>query len=82
LPQEALRRAEKEALACDLFLVLDSSLTVYPAAGFPLIAKRIHARLAIVNRDPTLLDAFADLVLHDEIGEISAVVASRMDSTE
>ena len=41
---------------------------VYPAAGFPLLAKRLGARLAIVNREPTDLDVQADLVLNDEIG--------------
>ena len=49
-------------------LVLGSSLTVWPAAGFPLQARRSGAHLVIVNRDPTDLDAYADLVIHDEIG--------------
>ena len=68
MPREPMRRAEEEALACDLFLVLGSSLVVYPAAGFPLLAKQNGARLVIVNREPTEQDAVADLVLHDEIG--------------
>jgi NAD-dependent deacetylase len=68
MPQAAMQRAEEETLGCDLFLVLGSSLAVYPAAGFPLMAKRNGARLAIVNREPTELDRYADLVLHDEIG--------------
>ena len=68
MPEGPMARAEAETLACDLFLVLGSSLVVYPAAGFPLLAKRTGARLAIVNREPTDLDPYADLVLHDEIG--------------
>ena len=68
MPEREMERAEKATLASDLFLVLGSSLVVYPAAGFPLLAKRNGARLAIVNREPTRLDAYADLVLHDEIG--------------
>jgi len=68
MPHEPMARAETETLACDLFLVLGSSLVVYPAAGFPLLAKRNGAALAIVNREPTELDPYADLVLHDEIG--------------
>jgi NAD-dependent deacetylase len=68
MPEIAMRRAEAETLACDLFLVLGSSLTVFPAAGFPLVAKRNGARLVIVNREQTSLDDYADLVLHDEIG--------------
>ena len=68
MPAEPMARAEAETLACDLFLVLGSSLVVYPAAGFPMLAKRNGARLAILNREPTELDGHADLVLHDEIG--------------
>ena len=68
MPREPMRRAEEESLACDLFLVLGSSLVVYPAAGFPLLAKQNGARLIIVNREPTEQDPYADLVLHDEIG--------------
>ncbi|WP_372781586.1 NAD-dependent deacetylase [Phenylobacterium sp.] len=68
MPAEPMARAEAATLDCDVFLVLGSSLVVHPAAGFPLLAKRNGARLAIVNREPTDLDGFADLVLHDEIG--------------
>jgi NAD-dependent deacetylase len=75
MPREAMVRAEAATLACDLFLVLGSSLVVYPAAGFPLLAKRSGARLAIVNREPTPHDALADLVLRDEIGAVLAAVA-------
>ena len=77
MPQEPMARAENETLACDLFLVLGSSLVVYPAAGFPLLAKRNGARLVIVNREATDQDGYADLVLHDEIGPaMSEVVAA------
>jgi NAD-dependent deacetylase len=68
MPEAEMARAQEETLQCDLFLVLGSSLVVYPAAGFPLLAKRNGAALAIVNREPTELDPYADLVLHDEIG--------------
>lgn len=68
MPAGPMIRAEEATLACDLFLVLGSSLVVYPAADFPVIAKRNGARLVIVNREPTQIDEIADLVLHDEIG--------------
>lgn len=75
MPQGPMQRAEQETLACDLFLVLGSSLVVYPAAGFPLIAKRNGARLAIINREPTDQDPYADVVIHDGIGSVlSAIV--------
>jgi NAD-dependent deacetylase len=75
MPTEPMARAEAETLSCDLFLVLGSSLVVYPAAGFPIMAKRNGAVLAIVNREPTELDPYADLVLHDEIGPVMTAAA-------
>ena len=74
MPEAAMVRAEAASLACDLFLVLGSSLVVYPAAGFPLLAKRNGAGLAIVNREPTDQDRYADLVLHEGIGAVMSRV--------
>jgi NAD-dependent deacetylase len=76
MPAGPMARAEAAALACDLFLVLGSSLVVFPAAGLPLMAKRNGAVLAIVNREPTDQDSFADLVLHDEIGPVLRAVTA------
>ena len=69
MPELEMARAEEATLACDLFLVLGSSLVVYPAAGFPRLAKRAGAKLVIVNREPTEQDDIADLVIHAGIGE-------------
>ena len=74
MPEEPMARAREEALACDLFLVLGSSLVVYPAAGFPLLAQENGARPIIINREPTEQDVIADLVLHDEIGPVMSSV--------
>jgi len=74
MPEGPMERAKAATLDCDLFLVLGSSLVVFPAASFPLIAKRNGARLAIVNREPTEQDGYADLVLNDEIGPVMAEV--------
>ena len=71
-----MRRASEASLNCDLFLVLGSSLVVYPAAGFPLLAKRNGAKLAILNRSPTDQDDYADLVIREGIGAtLSAALA-------
>jgi NAD-dependent deacetylase len=75
MPAEPMRLAEAASKACDLMLVLGSSLVVHPAASFPLVARRSGAALAIVNREPTPQDGEADLVLHDEIGPVMSVVA-------
>ena len=68
MPEQAMLRAQAAVEACDLMVVAGSSLVVYPAAGFPEHAKRLGARLAIVNREETPLDALADLVVRGEIG--------------
>jgi NAD-dependent deacetylase len=80
MPQDMMRRAEAETLACDLFVVLGSSLVVYPAAAFPLIAKRNGAKLVIVNREPTDQDAYADLVIHDDIGPLLSAAVGRLSN--
>src|SRR5262245_14882422 len=72
MPEPAMRRAEEMTLSCDLFLAVGSSLVVWPAAGFPLMAKRNGARLAIINRDATDFDEIADLVVREDIGTVLA----------
>jgi NAD-dependent deacetylase len=72
MPEAAMQEARAAALSADLFLAIGSSLQVYPAAGFPILAKQNGARLIIVNREPTPLDELADLVIHGEIGEVMA----------
>jgi NAD-dependent deacetylase len=69
MPEAAMRRAESATLDADLFVVVGSSLVVYPAAWFPELAKQNGATLVIVNREPTGLDRVADLVLHRAIGD-------------
>jgi len=73
MPEEPMRQAEIETLAADLFIAIGSSLVVWPAAGFPLRAKRNGARLAILNREATDLDDIADLVIRDDIGDVLEV---------
>jgi len=81
MPEVEMERAERVTWACDLFLVLGSSLVVYPAAGFPPMARRGGAKLAIVNREPTDLDDAADLVLHEEIGPTLAAALDALNKT-
>ena len=70
MPEQEMRRAEQLTLDCDLFLAVGSSLVVWPAAGFPLLAKRNGARLVIINREATEFDEIADLVVRDDIGTV------------
>lgn len=75
MPEDAMRRAVEWSLASDLFVVVGSSLVVFPAAGLPQAAKRAGARLVIVNREATPLDDMADMVLRWEIGDLFAAMA-------
>ncbi len=68
MPEAEMRAAEAETNLADLFIAIGSSLVVFPAAGFPLLAARNGASLVILNREPTAMDAHADIVLHLEIG--------------
>jgi len=72
MPAEAMQRAEALTKSCDLFLAVGSSLVVWPAAGFPLMAKRNGAALVIINREPTEFDDIADLVVRNDIGDALA----------
>ncbi len=68
MPEDEMERAQVAALDADLMITLGSSLVVYPAASFPIMAKRNGARYVIVNREPTDQDEIADLVINAEIG--------------
>src|SRR5699024_1031031 len=66
LPQATFNKAERETEKSDLFIVLGSSLSVSPANMFPMLAKENGAKLVIINRDPTQLDTYADLIIQDK----------------
>jgi NAD-dependent deacetylase len=69
MPEAAMQRATELAESCDLMIAIGSSLVVWPAASFPLLAKRNGAKLIIVNNEATEQDDYADLVIRQDIGE-------------
>ncbi len=69
MPQDKMAASISFADACDLCIVLGSSLVVYPAASIPARAVEAGAKLMIINRDETALDQHADLVVHDSVGK-------------
>ncbi len=69
LPPRVLRDATEHARSCDLFIVIGSSLVVYPAAYMPAYAKEAGAKLVIINNAPTPYDMEADLVLQAGAGD-------------
>jgi NAD-dependent deacetylase len=75
LPVEPLRRAVELARACDLMLVIGSSLVVQPAAKLPVLARETGARLGFINRQETPLDGYADVLVKADAGPVLAAVA-------
>lgn len=69
MPEEEMHRAAELARTCDLFIAIGSSLVVWPAAGFPMMARNSGAKLVIINNEPTEQDDLADLVIRHDIGE-------------
>ncbi len=74
MPERQMQQSQQAIEQCDLCIVMGSSLTVYPAAGFPEYAKRLGATLAILNREATPLDDIADIVVREQIGPTMALL--------
>lgn len=65
---EAIHESVRATERADLLIVIGSSLVVYPAAGIP---NYFHGdNIVIINRDPTPLDRYAKIVIHDDIKEV------------
>ena len=68
LDQDILYRSVEFIRNADMLIVGGTSLNVYPAAG--LINYYRGNKLVLVNRSATAYDSYADLVIHDTIGEV------------
>ena len=68
LDEATIEKAVMAISQADMLLVLGTSLTVYPAAGFVNYYR--GDRLVLINRDETPYDRYADLVFHDSLGDI------------
>jgi len=78
MPEEETQAAYEHSAACDLFIVIGSSLVVQPAAQMPVVAKRSGAKLVIINRDATPCDSIADLVVRGQASPTMAAVIERV----
>jgi len=70
LPAGEWERAFAASRRADIFLVIGTSATVYPAAGLVEVAHQARARVAVINPDPTPADGLADWVLRGPAGEL------------
>jgi len=78
LPEEVLEEAARRSSNCDLFIVIGSSLVVYPAAYMPLYAADSGAKLVIINLSPTSMDKRATVVIRAKAGEIMFKIVQRV----
>jgi NAD-dependent SIR2 family protein deacetylase len=70
LPRKDLAESYEHSGKCDLFIVVGSSLVVYPAADMPAVALRAGARLVIINQGETPFDRKAHLRFWEAIGAV------------
>lgn len=68
LDDDVVSRAISYIRAADVLIVGGTSLNVYPAAG--LINYYLGNKLVLVNLSETPYDSYADLVIHEKIGEV------------
>lgn len=78
MPERETAQAFADAAACDVFVVVGSSLVVYPAAGLPRAALENGAPLVVINREPTPYDEVAEVVLHAGAGPTLSAIAERI----
>lgn len=70
MPVKETREAEARSRDADVFIVIGSSLVVYPAAYMPLHAKQGGAKLALINLSSTPFDEHADILIRDKAATV------------
>ena len=78
LPVKDLQESYKHSQMCDLFIVVGSSLVVYPAADMPAVALEAGAKLVIINQGKTDFDEHACLRFDEKIGDVLPPAAARL----
>ncbi len=78
LPRKDLGEAYRHSGRCDLFVVVGSSLVVYPAADMPRVALEAGARLVIINQGETPFDRLAHLRFWEGIGDVLPPAVARL----
>ena len=78
MPERETREAQMRAEQAEVFIVIGSSLVVYPAANMPLMAKQSGAKLVIINLGETPLDDYADVLIRGRAGEVMERLVDRV----
>ena len=78
MPDKEVSISKEHSSKCDLMLVVGSSLSVFPAAHLPRLAKQNGAKLIILNIDPTGLDSIADKKIKVKAGDFLPLVTKEV----
>jgi len=78
LPQDVMSAAVDHAKACDLLIVIGSSLVVYPAAYIPAYASEAGAKLVIINMTGTSYDVVSNVVIYNRAGDVMKRIVDRV----
>ncbi len=78
LPPQVLQEATFRSRNCDLFIVIGSTLVVYPAAYMPMYAVDANAKLVIINLSSTPMDNQATVLISAKAGETMSRVIQRV----
>ncbi|MFC1860814.1 Sir2 family NAD-dependent protein deacetylase [Chloroflexota bacterium] len=78
LPRKDIADAYAHSEKSDLFMVVGSSLVVYPAADMPKVALDAGAKLVIINQGETPYDRLAHLRFREAIGEVLPPAVERL----
>jgi NAD-dependent deacetylase len=78
LPVEALHEASQRSRSSDLFIVIGSTLVVYPAAYMPMYAISSGAKLIIVNLSSTPMDQDAAVLIRARAGEAMPLIVQQV----
>ena len=78
LPEKVFEEATQRSHSADLFIVIGSTLIVYPAAYMPIYAVDSRAKLVIINLSPTPMDRQAAVLIKAKAGETMSKVIERV----
>jgi NAD-dependent deacetylase len=79
LPEKVLREATSRSCNSDLFIVIGSTLVIYPAAYMPIYALNYGAKLVIINLSSTPLDKEAKVLVRARAGEAMSLIAQKVE---
>ena len=68
LDEDTITRSISAIMTCDVMVVIGTSLTVYPAAGFVRYFKGRY--LILINKQPTPYDNSCDMVFNEDVVEV------------